>query len=209
MMTDVYLYGALGEKYGRKHCFDIATAPQAAKALAANFKSFYHDFKDGFYNVRIGNTSLDSDSLGIRIGKGKAVHIIPQVMGSKKSGGIKVIAGIALLAIATGGAAAAIGPFAAGASGFSAVTTIAGFSVSYGSIATLGLTMALQGVSSLLTPVPKADYSSRNPVDQRTSGLFNQPTNRSAEGTPIPLVYGRFKSGSVVASAGMTVEQLL
>jgi len=210
MLTDVYLYGSLGATYGTKHRFDIANAPQACRALAANYTGFYADFVSGEYEVRINDDVLDETSLGIRIGAGRAVHITPIVSGSKRSGGVKAIAGFALLMIATGGAAAAIGPFAAGASGFSAAAaTVGGFAISYGSIASFGLTMLLSGVSGLLTPTPKTDYSKRNPVDQRSSFLFNGSTNRSAEGTAIPLVYGRFKSGSVIASAGLTVEQLL
>jgi predicted phage tail protein len=69
--------------------------------------------------------------------------------------------------------------------------------------------MVLQGVSSLLTPVPKAEYNNRETPDQRASFLFNGATNRSAEGTAVPLIYGRFRAGSVIASAGITVEQLL
>lgn len=211
MLTDVHLHGALGDKYGRLHQFDIANVPQATRALAANYKGFFEDFKDGQYEVYIGDHALDEESLRLRIGRGRPVHIIPVVAGAGSGkGGVKAVAGIALLAIATGGAAAAIGPFAAGASGFSATAfSVAGFSVSYGSLALSGLTMVLQGVSALLTPTPKADYSNRERPDQRASFLFNGATNRSAEGTPVPLVYGRFRTGSVIASAGITIEQLL
>lgn len=211
MLTDVHLHGALGDKYGALHKFDIANVGQAAKALAANYPGFYADFVDGQYEVYIGEQAIDEESLRIRIGHGRPVHIIPIVAGAGRGkGGIKAVAGIALLAVATAGAGAAIGPFAAGASGFSATAfSVAGFSVSYGSLALSGLSMVLQGVSSLLTPVPKAEYNNRETPDQRASFLFNGATNRSAEGTAVPLIYGRFRAGSVIASAGITIEQLL
>lgn len=211
MLTDIQLHGHLAEKYGAHHRFDVVNAAQATKALAANYPSFTRDFIDGLYNVRYDDIELDEESISLRVGKNRVIHITPVVDGSKRGGGLKVVAGIALLAIATGGAAAAIGPFAAGTSGFSATAfSVAGFSVSYGSLAATGAMMLLQGASSLLTPTPKAgNYGDRNPVDQRASFLFNGATNRSAEGTAKPLVYGEFKTGSVVASAGITVEQLL
>lgn len=210
MLSDVYLYGELGAKYGRKHRFDVANAAQAAKALAANFKGFFADFRDGNYHVWVGDDELDETEISLRSG-GRDIHIIPVIAGAKRGGGMKVVAGIALLAIAATGAGAAIGPFAAGTSGFSATAfSVAGFNVSWGSLASAGISLALNGISSLLTPTPKAgDYGQRNPVDQRASYLFTSATNRSAEGTAIPIVCGRFRVGTVVASAGITVEQLL
>lgn len=210
MLSNVYLYGELGDKYGRAHRFDIANAAQAAKALAANFKGFFRDFRDGYYHVWVGDDELDETQISIATG-GRDVHIIPMAAGSKRSGGMKVVAGIALIAIAATGAGAAMGPFLAGTSGFSATAfNVAGFSVSWGSLASAGISLALNGISGLLTPTAKAgDYGQRNPVDQRSSYLFNSATNRSAEGTAIPIVCGRFRVGTVVASAGITVEQLL
>jgi predicted phage tail protein len=211
MLTNVHLYGSLAEKYGSSHKFDIVNAPQAVRALSVGYKGFERDFVEGEYHIKIGNHYIGEDALRLRLGAGRDVHVIPVIHGGKRSGGLKAIAGIAILAVATGGAAAAIGPFAAGASGFSATAfSVGGFAVSYGSLASTGLSMLLGGLSGLLTPVPKSgDYNNRNPVDQQASFLFNGATNRSAEGTAIPLVYGRHKCGSVVASAGMVVEQLL
>lgn len=211
MLTDVQLHGALGQKYGQHHCFDISNVAQAAKALCANYPGFYHDFRDGYYEVCIDDQALDESELAFRVGEGRTVHITPVAAGSKRGGGMKVVAGIALIALAATGAGAAIGPFAAGTSGFSATAfSVAGFSISWGSIASFGISMALRGVSNLLTPTPQSgDYGARNPVDQRASALFNGVTNRSAEGTAVPIVVGKFRVGSVVASAGITIEQLL
>ena len=219
MLTKVHLYGDLAEKFGAVHHFDVANAPQASRALAANFKEFTANFRDGFYEVVIGTISLGEEMLGIRSG-GKDIHFIPVIQGSGK-GGLKVVLGIVILVAAVvlapvtgGGSLAAAGAATAGTAGAAtglgvAAFTIAGYGVTYGSIAAFGLTMALSGISSLLTPVPKGgDYGSRNPVDQRSSFLFNGATNKSAEGVPVPLVYGRFRMGSVVAAATTNIEQL-
>ncbi len=213
MLTDVYLHGHLGQKYGEHFVFDIATPAAAAKALAANFKGFAADFRDGFYDVKLGEVALDEEAVGIRLGKNREVHITPMAQGGKRSGGLKAIAGIALLTIATAGASSAALPWLSGtsaiANGFAVEAfTIAGYSVTWGSLAASAGLMFLQGVSGMLTAAPKADYGNRNPVDQRASFLFNGPTNRSADGTPVQLVYGAFKVGSIIASAGITVEQI-
>jgi len=213
MLTNIHLHGHLGVKYGAIHRFDVNNACQATRALAANYPGFTKDFIDGIYNVRYDDIELDETQVNLRVGKNRTIHIIPLAAGAKKSGALKIIVGIALIAITAGGAAAAIGPFAAGASGFGATAftvPLLGTSVTWGALATQGAMMVLAGASSLLTPTPKAgDYGNRNPVDQRASFLFNGATNRSAEGTAKPIVYGQFRTGSVIASAGMTVEQLL
>lgn len=213
MMTDIYLYGNLAEKYGAHHKFDIANVAQSVRALSVNHKGFAADFRDGFYDVKIGHDSVREDMLLFR-NAGRAIHIEPIAQGGKRSGGIKAIAGVALLAIATAGAASAALPWLSGAAavgnGLGATAfTIAGYSVTWGSIASSAGLMLLQGVSGMLTSQPKADYSARNPVDQRASFLFNGATNRSADGTALQLVYGEFKVGSIVASAGIYIEQLL
>lgn len=213
MMSNVILHGKLGEIYGKEHRFDLSSVAQAVSALSANYKSFAKDFRDGFYYVKLADTFLEDEALLLPTSRNN-IHIIPTVEGARGKGGIKAIAGVALLAVATGGAATAGLPWLTGAaavqSGLGATAmTLAGFEVSYGSLALTGASMLLSGVASMMTPVPSTNYSNRNPVDQRASFLFGSATNRSAEGTPIPLVYGQFRVGSVVASAGLTVEQIL
>src|SRR4051794_30555837 len=110
MLTDVYLHGEIGSKYGHRHAFDIANAKQAARALACNYRGFEQDFRTGTYRVLLGDIhtghELDVDSLDFRVGT-RPVHIIPVAAGAGGRGGGKAIVGVALLAVATGGAAAA------------------------------------------------------------------------------------------------------
>lgn len=189
MLHDVYLYGALGEKYGRKHTFDITNAPQAARALAANFKEFFGDFKDGLYQVIIGKdresgTSIDKDTLDYQIGKGKSVHIIPVIKGSggNAAGVIKTVVGVVLIVV--------------------------GVFTGQAWVVQIGIALTLNGVATLLTPIPKVpNYDERESPDRRASFIFNGATNRAAEGSAIPLVYGQMRTGSVIVSAGIQVEQ--
>lgn len=60
-------------------------------------------------------------------------------------------------------------------------------------------------LGALLTPsAPKQ----REKPEERASFMFNGPTNTSEQGGPVPVVYGRFKTGSVVVSAGIDVEEI-
>lgn len=216
MLHDIHLYGFLAEKYGSKHKFDIDTAPEAARALAANYKTFRADFADGNYRVVVGDldtgTDLDKEMLDFRIGHTQAVHIIPLAMGAKNGGGIKAIAGIALLTVATWGAASAIGAGVGLGAGFGATMpgALGALGATWGNLAGIGLSLAFSGVSALLSPTPKVtDYGQREAPDQRASFLFNSVVNRGAEGAAVSIIYGECIVGSTVISGGIETEKLL
>jgi predicted phage tail protein len=222
MLTDIYLYGDLAEKYGAKHAFAVNSAPEAVRALAANYKPFFNDFRDNYYRVIIGDKEkgieIDEVTLKFRVGNTKQIHIIPTVQGAK-SGGSKALIGFALLIpftmgassfIALGGGLEAATASSIGASFAAAAATPLGFAgITYGGLAQFGVGLILSGLASMLSPTPKVKgYENREAVDQRASFLFNGATNRSQEGATIPLVYGRFRTGSVTLSAGTSVEQI-
>lgn len=222
MLREVHLHGHLGEKYGNIHRFDICNAAQGVRALAANYRKpgmdFFKDFRDGYYHVVVGDkekgTYLELNTINFQMGS-RPVHIIPAAAGAKGGGGLKIIAGLAMLTPFAWSFFAAA-PGAIGSYGLAevasnvAITSIGGSFVTYGNLASIGLSMLVSGISSAMTSVPKVqDYGARNTPDERASFLFNGATNRAAEGTAIPLVFGRFKSGSIIGSAGITIEQLI
>src|SRR5690606_15073858 len=84
-------------KYGSVHKFAINTAPEAVRAMSANFKEFANDFRNGFYRVVVGSTEIKETELDLRVGKSREIHIYPVAAGAKNSGGLKIIAGLALL----------------------------------------------------------------------------------------------------------------
>jgi predicted phage tail protein len=187
----VYLYGHLAKKYGEVFRFDITVPGDAARAMAANFKEFYKDFKDNYYRVIVGDRStgleLDKDSLHFRVGKND-VHFIPIVAGSKGGGGgvVKAIIGVVIIA-----AAIVIGPAAYWAIG-------------------LGVSFLAAGVAAMLTKPPKINsFDTLEQPDARSSFVFNGPTNKSKQGAAVPIVFGRMRTGSVIISAGISIEKIL
>lgn len=214
MLTEVNLYGHLAEKYGNRHVFDVNSAPEATRALSANFKGFYRDFREGCYEVKIGDDLLTTETLSC-LAHGRPIHFVPVAAGNRK-GGAKAIVGVALLSLATFGAASAGLPWLTGLSavqsgiGATAIQLGSLGSLTWGNLAAFGLSMAFTGVSQLLTQAPQVQsYDNREKPDQRASFLFNGPLNRSTEGATIPPVYGRFGVGSIVLSAGIFDEQLI
>lgn len=187
MMRQVYLYGALGRRYGYRHRLDVDTLPEAVWALSAirpGFKEYF--FRGPAYSfvkgaTRRGGVDLDLAELPMTLGK-HDIHIMPAAMGAGggntgKTVG-KIILGVVMIAGAFFTAGASLAPMisldaamfgvpaasltaAAGTGGMSAAIGAGAIlgSITYGNIASAGLMMALTGVSQLISPTPQASQA--------------------------------------------------
>jgi len=196
-MTNVYLYGELQNKFGEEFKFNINSAKEALLAINANKKGFLDEIKKlamkGVHYRIVIDDEVVLHPKEVEIQKApNEIHILPIVWGAGKNGmAIGMIVVGALLVAATGGFGAAIaGKFAGGA-------LAAG-----GSLATLGTTLgmigasiAVQGVMSLLTPKPKADFNQEVQAGGKSYLFGNKPANAS-QGQAVPVGYGRLKIGS-------------
>jgi predicted phage tail protein len=202
-LRNIVLHGDLGARYGEKHQLSVETAAEAIRAMSIQIKGFGDAIRDGSYHVLrspkggtpdFGAVDMDIDMVkGFRLGAGD-LHIMPVIAGSKRSGLLKVILGVALIGAAfvfSGGTLAGTIPLG-----------LSGINMSYGSMAMVGLAVAASGVSQLLAPEEKDDKST-------DSYILTGPTNSYQEGAAIPLVYGEVYTGGVVISAGMDAEDLL
>ena len=213
-LKTIYLHGRL-KKLGASFKFDVKNAAEAVCALKSQVKGFIAAIRKGKYVVIMGKkasgVSLDVDELGLRFGMQDELHIVPFVRGA---GGramviVKVVLGVALLAVGIGGAfLMAAGPGAIAAWGGTAFS-IAGQGITWGSLAITGLAVTLAGVAGALTPkatLTPTDYESRESPEDRPSYIFNGAVNRSEEGSCVPILYGKFLCGSVVISTGVSAE---
>jgi len=76
--------------------------------------------------------------------------------------------------------------------------------------APLGAALISTGVGMILQAFFAPDVpNARETPEERSSFLFNGATNTSQQGQPVPLVFGRFRTGSALVSAGLDVEQLM
>ncbi|HIE4046219.1 TPA: tail assembly protein, partial [Proteus mirabilis] len=122
------------------------------------------------------------------------IRIAPVIKGSKRGGFFQTILGVAMI-----GAAMMLGPAgwaAFGAGGFAG-----------GALAMGGAAMALGGVVQMLSPQPRG-LSVRQDADNKPSYAFGGVVNTTAQGNPVPLLYGldRREVGGAIISAGIYTE---
>lgn len=187
-MKKIILLGELGNKFGKVHNYDVKNTSEAIRALGANlngFKKHLIENKNVGYHVFIGENGVKDDAEFFEpVSKKDEIKIIPVVQGAA-SGELKVIAGIALIAIGVILAPTGIGS----------------------ALIPVGIGLTLSGVVQLLTPLPKAPTPPQRQED-KAGYQFNGPVNTTVQGFPVPLGYGRMIVGSAVISAGITVEDI-
>jgi predicted phage tail protein len=201
-LRTIRLYGKLGARFGRVHRLAVASCAEAVQALAVLLPGFERELmtsKDrGIgYACFLGKRNLTEDRLHDPSG-GDDIRIAPIVQGSKSSGLFSIILGAALFFVAP-----YLAPYlstAAGAFGFS-VSTAAATSA----ITSFGVSMMLGGVAQLLSPQQKGLSTADGP-NNGASYNFNGPVNTTAQGNPVPVLYGELFIGSAVISAGVFAE---
>lgn len=211
-LRTIRLYGKLGSRFGRVHRLAVASCAEAIQALSAMIPGFSRELicsKDmGVgYSVFIGTRSLSIEQIHDPVGS-KDIRIAPMPMGAKRGGLGQIIVGalIVVAAVYTGGAAAGAAGAAAGSgAGAAAGGGFLGLSGGYALAAQMGATLALGGVAQLLTPTAKG-LSSKDGPDNGASYNFNGPVNTTAQGNPVPLLYGEMFVGSATISAGIFSE---
>jgi predicted phage tail protein len=215
MLRTVHLHGAAAKRFGGPFRFDVTSPVECVRALCSQLQGFQDFLKQADWKVIRGpwggGREIVIDEFGLRFGHVADLHLVPLPSGAAKGKGVgKVVAGVAIaiaavaLSIPSGGGSIALGAAALG--------PVAGFSISFGSIALAGVGIALGGVSQLLAKTPQVKgYSGREAADvNKPSFLFNGPTNTVVQGTTIPVLCGRrIRVGSVVISAGIFTERFV
>lgn len=198
----VRLYGKLGARFGRVHYLAVNSAAEAVRALGVlhkGFDQFLIDSKDmglGFA-VLYGKRNLGVEQMGDPPSHND-IRIAPIVQGSK-SGGLQVVLGIALIAIATIATAGVAGLASAGAWG----AAIGGSG--WGIAGAIGLSLAIGGVAQMVTGT-QAKIDSAESADNTPSYNFSGIKNTTTQGNPVPLCYGEMTVGSACISLGIVAE---
>jgi predicted phage tail protein len=195
MLRKIKLYGALAKFIGKRVLeADVATAAEAVRFLLANWPELEAHMNDQHYRVSVGKHDLDLEELHHPAGAAP-ISFVPVVSGAGAVG--RIIAGVALIALA----------FASGAGFFGAAfaKNIGLFAFAKG----IGASLALGGVAQLLTPMPTVPQGADTQDDPRKSYSFSGIQNTSRQGVPVPIVYGETVVGSVVISAGIDTVQVV
>lgn len=207
MLRKVRLYGKLAEFVGRKVIeADLSSAAEAVRMLIANFPGLDGHMADQHYKVLVGDGALTLDDLHNPLGQ-EEIKIVPAIVGAGGAG--RILAGAALIATAafliapaaaTGAGFLGLGGAGATGSAFAAAASVA--------VGNIGIALTLQGVAQLISPTPAIPQGPDTQQDPRKSFSFSGIQNTSRGGTPVPIVYGKTLTGSVVISAGIDTEQV-
>ena len=203
-LTNVKLYGDLAKKFGKVHFFVVNDSYDAIRALSANYPNFRHEFaKQGRRYMVAVNKHLvqNNDELLLPANE---IRFIP-VVGGAGNGVGQVLIGAALVVssfympeILAGNAgivdaAGNIGTYTG--LGVSAQTA----SLMAGATFAFGASLALGGISKMLSQAPQTPQTQQ---DSRNYG-FSGPVNNTNQGNPVPILYGRMIIGSQVISASI------
>lgn len=201
-MKTILLSGSLGQQFGCEFKLAVHTPGEALRALIYQLKGFESALKRGVYRVTHvypdREVEFDEKEVNITFGRAIGMRIEPVIAGAGSGKGIgKVVLGVALVGAAV---------FFSGGALAGTAFTVMGASVSYGQIALTGALMAISGVTAMLTPTPK--LTSGKAADENPSFLFDGAQQSSTQGICVPTGFGECWGGSVVASFGITTEEL-
>ena len=189
-MREIRIYGKLA-KFLKRRVFhaEVGSVAEAIRFLVTNFPQVEPHMMEQHYRVSLDSSDIELDQIHYPVGH-ETIKIVPVIAGAGAVG--RIIAGVALIAgaLLIPGFAAWAGPTA------------------YALIIGVGASLALGGVSQLLTPVPATPRGLDSPDDPRKSYSFSSIQNTSRSGTPCPIVYGETIVGSIVVSAGIDISQV-
>lgn len=182
-LRTIRLYGKLGARFGRIHRLAIASTAEAVRALCVLLPGFEREMMtSGDRGIRyacfIGKSNIGKDEL--HLAGGGDIRIAPVTAGAK-AGLLQTIIGATLIV-----AGLVIGP-----------TTLVG-----AGLINAGIAMTAGGVLQMLSPQQRGT-SAADSANNQASYNFNGAVNTTAQGNPVPLLYGRVIVGSAVISAGI------
>jgi predicted phage tail protein len=188
MMRNIYLEGELGDRYGKELRANVDSVRDAFRLIEANYPDFKtylvscHE-KDIGFTVDVEGTAIEKEEdLIFPIQSGDIV--ISPIPAGSKSGGSRILAAIAIIAvtIATGG-------FTGGSPAAFVQSIMAGGKMSLAVTAalTVSVNLALTGLQQLMAPDPATDS------DEPSSYMFNGSEQNVIEGDPVPILYGELR----------------
>lgn len=195
-MKTLNLYGSLQEKYPGEFKMEVSTPAEAIRAMCIQLPGFEEEIKAG--NWRLvrgpleGSDEIDEEGMHLTLGNQNEMHLIPVIEGANSGVGM-IIVGIVMIVAAffTGGA------------------SIAAWGAMSVALAAAGVGMAVGGIIAATTKMPGVTESANaNKEGDKTSFLFDGPTNQSKQGGAVPRGYGRLLVGSIVVSAGLYAEPM-
>ncbi|WP_454669160.1 tail assembly protein [Achromobacter kerstersii] len=190
-LREVRLYGRLGARFGRIHMLAVSSTAEAIRALCVLIPGFERALADSdAHGVRyacfLGKRNIGEDQLQHPVGA-DSIRIAPVMAGAKRAGLFQTVLGAVMIVVG-------------------AVLTYTGVGAPIGTaMMKMGAVLALGGVIQMLSPQQRG-LSAQDSPENGASYNFNGAVNTSAQGNPVPVLYGRMICGSAVISAGIFAE---
>lgn len=190
-LRTIRLYGKLGTRFGRVHRLAVLSPAEAVRALRVLLPGFERELMTGkdrgvAYAFLAGKRHLKTDQLHQPVGDDD-IRIAPVIQGAKSGGVFSAILGAVVIAVS------AVGSY------FAPGNPLSAYGYQFGAALILG------GVAQMLSPQQKG-LATKDSPDNGASYNFNGPVNTTAQGNPVPVLYGRMIVGSAVISAGIYAE---
>lgn len=190
-LKTIRLYGVLGAKFGREHRLDIDSPREAIKALTVLYDGFEQflanaHLKGMEFAIFKGNRNINEEEL--HLDTTEEIRIAPIIKGSKRGGFFQTMLGVAMIG------AAIFAPWGTALWASDLMLMV-------------GAGVAMGGVVQMLSPQPRG-LSMRQDSDNKPSYAFGGAVNSTAQGNPVPLLYGldRREVGGAIISAGIYTE---
>ena len=198
-MQTVYLNGSIS-KFGdvwHTDCDNIRDIFKLIECQTSGFRQHLVDAGDANvgYEIQRGSEFLESENELLLSLKDEDI-IITEVPSGSKSGGAKILAAIAIIAVAfmVPGGLNLISTTATSTTGAASTTYAITSGVLGTALVGVATNLALTGISQLLAPGPETDQGTAE------SYLFNGPTNNITQGLPVPVAYGELIVGGAPIS---------
>jgi predicted phage tail protein len=212
-MVTIKLLGELGRRFGRQFQLAVKTPAEAMRALCTQLpgmRQYLLESGEKGVNWRVVTEhpdGLSEDQLLWPLSK--RMVVAPQPAGRGATG--KIVAGVALVALAFILPGAQLGLFGLGQIGLTAFAPIVG---------TLGGAMLFSGVADLLTPTPRMPNvskgagggisSGRSREEQLNSFTFDKSNANTMQGEVVPVLYGERIVGNLpILSFGLELQNHL
>jgi predicted phage tail protein len=211
-MVTIRLLGEAGRRFGRRFQLAVKTPAEALRALCVQLpalRQYLVESGENGINWRVVTEDpmgLDEDQLLWPLSK--RLVLAPMPAGKGAVG--KILAGVALVALAVVTAGATLGLFGLGTVGLSAFSA---------PLAGIGISFIFGGVAELLTPTPKmptvggsvgGSATEGRSNEQLKSFTFDKSNANTLQGEVVPVLYGERIVGALpVLSFGLELQNSL
>tara|TARA_Y100000361_G_scaffold139206_1_gene142066 strand:+ start:1056 stop:1748 length:693 start_codon:yes stop_codon:yes gene_type:complete len=224
-LKKIKVYGKLRKFLGESSFqADVDTPSQAIKFLLCNFPQVESHMANQYYKIKMGEQDIPLDLLHLKgeddikiipVASG-SVPVVAAVTGAISTGAAVVATAASAIPVVGGVASAAIGAVGTvvGAVG-TAATAISSLPVVGGIASSIVTSVAIEGVTSLITPTQSVAasstsdaFSQNDPQLQASNYAFSGIANVSRSGVAVPIIYGERFVGSVIVSNGVDTVQV-